>query len=71
MPLVAAHIPAAYLQKDPFSCLFWYLHKTRKELQKLNKHHYADLKSQLSKARNDLEKIQAQLFEVPKNKQLA
>ena len=69
--LVEAHITAAYQKKDPFICLFWYLHRTRKELQKLNKHQYADLKSQLSKARNDLEKIQAHLFEDPMNKQLA
>jgi len=33
------------------------LHNTRKGLQLLNKHHYADLKSQLSKARTDLENV--------------
>jgi len=71
LPLVASHVPEAHQQKEPFTCLYWCLHNTRKELQQLNKKHYADLKYQLSKARNDLEHVQAQLFADPMNKHLA
>ncbi|KAJ8420343.1 LOW QUALITY PROTEIN: hypothetical protein Cgig2_012108 [Carnegiea gigantea] len=71
LPLVASHVPEANLQNEPFLCLYWYLHNTRKGLQLLNKNHYADLRSQLRKARTDLENVQSLFLADPMNKQLA
>ena len=69
--LVASHVPEASLQKEPYSSLYWYLFNTRKGLKLLNKNHYADLRLQLSKTRNELENVQSLVLADPMNKQLA
>ncbi|KAJ8427433.1 hypothetical protein Cgig2_005277 [Carnegiea gigantea] len=69
LPLETSQLTASSHQ-GPSQALKLFLRKTKKPLQKLNKSHYADLKTQQSIARVELEKAQLLLQTDPMNSQL-
>ncbi|KAJ8421570.1 hypothetical protein Cgig2_032980 [Carnegiea gigantea] len=69
LPLVKSQLPASS-HKGPYQSLKMFLWNTKKALQQLNKNHYADLKTQQSIARAELERTHLLLQANPMNPQL-